>query len=1060
MEQLELQEKNTNLLVLLRLWQLVYFTIGVAAIFGFSYLCGHKLLEGILGGNDTSWALSLVYWLDRWFPDLPIWYPLQGGGTPLLVYYPTGTHLLAVLLHRLLNLTEVQSFRLLGFLSVPITATGIYLLVWVKLRNQTMALLAGIFYPLSAAAWTWLSYIGIYAQAVSLIYFAPTFLLFDMYLTKGLGKEDFSKKVSDQICFMLASVLFCLMFLSHAATALCFSMVVLLYAILLPWIIYGRTNLLQGLRTSVIRALSGILGGLSLSAFWLIPFLRAQSLINREGLSEFAAHQTPYTDLGALLGLREPPPNFGIWHVQFAVPVVVLGVLGLVLALRRRNAVAAWSVVAVSLAVFTSMPGLLPEVVAIFDRLWAYTHIRAISGTMILLPAVAGYGAVSVAELIFDFPVSVFAKLRKIEVGLLFKNRIIQIAKYLLVAFLGIFLACSSVLIFKLNPHRCGEKGIGGPPTGEAFWPFCFSDNAINLRHQPQFVLSTEGPDIHRDSILSFIPQLGINETTRMDVSAFLGGLTQALSLYTDASIIGIYNYQSSMIHAMWGLEQGVFYSTEYGTPYEMDQLAWWLGIQYVVLNKDYDPLEKYDLAGWPVVYSPSGTVDGGIEIRQYPDAPQMTSLLTQPVLLVVGGFENGSYDQIFRTFISEPMGYEDWIFVEGTHNIDDYTLDELMNFDGVVLHGYGYKNSDNAWGMLDKYVTHGGSLYVDTGWQFVTPDWEVAEAPSVLPVRNLIWTDFGATDNFIIDQSFFGESIEVGEFSSLTWDNQPWSVSYPSEGIRDWANPVLYVEGSPIIVAGEYGQGRVVWSGMNFIGHALANNNLEEREFLRLLISWLAPKQFDNNLSLPLVQRDHPDHIRFTLEGSVFDKTSLLWREAFSPDWHATVEIDGREVEIPIYRAGPGMMLLFLPVLNEPGMVINMDYNLGWRGWVGLAITLLTFFTLFIGVISPSFLQMLIGRFRRLVKRQPSKGSVEWLPDLEVAEYPKPEAQPEAYDVSANGDVSPNLEILWAKLVESGKVSETDDHEADHLIKWWRRSRSGSIGLNNGNDVGNGDLG
>ena len=152
-----------------RFLRLGYFLFGVAGILSLSYLFGHGQLEGILFGNDIPWALSLAQWYDRWFPDLAIWFPLQGGGTPLLFLYPPGTSLLVVLLSRLTGLTVIQAFRLLGFLSVPITGVGIYMLVWAKLKSQTAALVAGLFLPLSTATWHWLVTIGLYAQSVSIM---------------------------------------------------------------------------------------------------------------------------------------------------------------------------------------------------------------------------------------------------------------------------------------------------------------------------------------------------------------------------------------------------------------------------------------------------------------------------------------------------------------------------------------------------------------------------------------------------------------------------------------------------------------------------------------------------------------------------------------------------------------------------------------------------------------------------------------------------------------------------------------------------------------------------
>ncbi|HEX9868275.1 MAG TPA: hypothetical protein VGC99_06700, partial [Candidatus Tectomicrobia bacterium] len=184
----------------------ISFILGVTAIHLLSYLLGHGMLEGVLGGNDTLWALSLVHWFNRWFPDLPIWYPLQAGGTPLLVFYPPMTSLLAVLVQRLTGLTEVQALSFVGFISVPIAATGVYLLVWAKLRSQTAALIAGLLYPLSAASWYWVTFMGMYAQGVSLMFFPFAFLLVDAYIIRCLQPPVGPKRLTHRLILPFAGV--------------------------------------------------------------------------------------------------------------------------------------------------------------------------------------------------------------------------------------------------------------------------------------------------------------------------------------------------------------------------------------------------------------------------------------------------------------------------------------------------------------------------------------------------------------------------------------------------------------------------------------------------------------------------------------------------------------------------------------------------------------------------------------------------------------------------------------------------------------------------------------
>lgn len=1034
----------------------LYAILGVTAIFALSYLLGYRLLEGQLFGNDIFVGLLPVEWFNRWFPDIAIWFPLQGAGTPYPILYPTAPSIMAVVLHRLSGLTTVQAFRLLGFLSVPITATGIYFLVWRKLRSQTAAILGGLFYLLSIASWDWLFRIGLYAQSVSLMFFPWTFILFDAYLSGALDRSDRSLGFRFRLTFLAASLMFGLLFVMHPRTGVSFAMAIVLYALLLPLFHSERSRPWRRVPTSFLRAMVGIIAGLAIASFWLLPLINANSLANREGLSYNAWDLVAYYDFAATLGLTPPPSD--VYLMTFAIPVLLLGGVGLLAGLIRRKVPFVWGVISISSVLFVAMPGIWPGFVKAFGMLWSRVMDRPVLIAFILIPAVAAYGALAPADLIVSLPGRLVKAVTKNNPVPRPLATIGGLLRKTLTALLAI--AIAFLLVLQLQGLET-RNGYG--PSGTL--PFEYMDGEIVFANPPLFELSKEGDYSNREYLQNLIGALGLDEHTRLDVSPNYGAITQRLGLYTDASMVNIYNYQASIIHSMWGYQQGLFFGHTEADPLEIDELAKWFGIQYVVLHTDYDSTEKYDPATWHVVYPEEGDGQGALEVRQFLEAPSMASLLNAPVILAVGGYEDAIYEQIFKTFAKGGISFNEALIVEGTHNIDDYSLEELQKFDAVLLHGYGYKSKNRAWKLLQNYVENGGSLYVDTGWQYWTPDWETADAPAILPVKNLEWTNFGIVDAYEIDDPNMVSSSAGDHFSPLAWADKPWDVSFPSEGLRDWASPVLSVEGSPLIVAGEYGKGRVIWSGMNLIGHAGSYDNAAEREFFGQLIHWLtsAPPQVES--ASPMVVREHPDHIRFVLEEPIEEGMSLLWREAYSPDWRASVDIGGRKMKIPIYPAGPGMMLLRLPSINVSGAVIEMDFSLGWIGWAGIGVSLLTIGVLLVYVASPTTGQSVLERLLRFRRSSVSKGWVEWLhdqssaaleplinashideasEDLHAARVAGSRETLEQWNI--DGDIGVDVaevEALWTMLVDKGKVPAAGSTEADKLIRRWRLSRS-----------------
>ena len=81
------------------------------------------------------------------------------------------------------------------------------------------------------------------------------------------------------------------------------------------------------------------------------------------------------------------------------------------------------------------------------------------------------------------------------------------------------------------------------------------------------------------------------------------------------------------------------------------------------------------------------------------------------------------------------------WLVRSESAYVDDYSADQLSLFPALVLVGYRYHDRNKAFGLLNDYVRAGGSLYIETGWQYVDPDWDLGSpTPSVLPVGELRW--------------------------------------------------------------------------------------------------------------------------------------------------------------------------------------------------------------------------------------------------------------------------------------------------------------------------------
>ncbi|NIN65619.1 MAG: hypothetical protein GTO63_13180, partial [Anaerolineae bacterium] len=285
-----------------------------------------------------------------------------------------------------------------------------------------------------------------------------------------------------------------------------------------------------------------------------------------------------------------------------------------------------------------------------------------------------------------------------------------------------------------------------------------------------------------------------------------------------------------------------------------------------------------------------------------------------------------------------------------------------------------------------------GGSIFVDTGWQFWVPEWEFERAPAVLPVERLTWTDYGMSDAYQLGRTTIAGQVKVDDFKPLTWEGQPWAVSGAEPGdVREWGEVVLSTDGRPLVVAGEYGEeGKVVWSGMNLVAHATyRGKNQEEIHLLHNLLGWLIEDESRGPAGQdPTVTRDHPDRVQFSLSTVPDGITWLYWREAFYPAWQAYLKTeDGERRELAIYRAGPGLMLM--PIEGASGnALVELVWETPLVERMAALVSLMTLAALGVFLVDGAlfggkWFATIHKRFGWPSRGPKPRGSVEWLPDF-----------------------------------------------------------------------------
>jgi len=361
--------------------------------------------------------------------------------------------------------------------------------------------------------------------------------------------------------------------------------------------------------------------------------------------------------------------------------------------------------------------------------------------------------------------------------------------------------------------------------------------------------------------------------------------------------------------------------------------------------------------------YAPLGqTESGNIYSFAYQDSGPILSATLAPNLLHLGsgtGYELLLHDLAYSNFNSQHL-----IPLRGPQYIDDLTLEELSQFGAIILYDYQYHDHQQAFGLLGDYVRNGGGLIIETN---NSPDTAAFSLLDPVPVMSTKATDYGMDWNLSSGEHEIVEGIDLSSFSPAIYAGGPWGVSsVAEEGIRDWASPVLRANDHPFVVAGKYGQGRVVWTGMNLLYHIASYQSEEESRFLAQMIQWVSN---EDEIVQPQYEAwfVHPQRREVSVQSRA---KGVLFKECYFQNWHAYLAAGDRRTEVKIYRAGPDFM--YVPIPKDAGYPLQVifEYKKSLLEWVSIGISVATLLSLIVYALEGWLFPPILSRSGRSLLR------------------------------------------------------------------------------------------
>jgi len=698
-------KKTVNILGMVLISLMVLVVYG-----GITYALGGEYLIEVIG-NDTAVFITRLKLLEQSFPRYNFWNYKEGAGGVLSFNYPVLVHSLIIFLSKVSSLNVIEWTKILGLLSICWFAFGIYLFGLLRLRVWVVGFLGGLFYLLSPIAYTLLFGSGFVTEVVASIWFPLIVVFFDLYLEQMFKRDSGLRR---RIYFTLTAVCLSLALLSHPIVFLGGAGWVFGYGLLMMLRRSKRWKKRMWLGVKKTLGLIGIAVGLA--SFWLVPYVvnNQIAVAGRPIDSGFSRELIDFNDIDLkhVLSLVLAKPSEARAYVfrNFSFPLAVSLLLPLgglmAWALKRKRLLAVLVIGGIGLLAAVSpeaigLIGRLPGLANLAKGAWLWRVL--VYPARLAIPVLAAFGVYGVVYwVIYPFR---FIK----------KRWWLRWARGLLVTGLTLILAGGWLWYWRHQPGEAKDRINYGRE-----WQL--------LRGRSLTEFKQEGFIPFKDE--EFLAKVPGDEWWRVSTTPGGGRLMQAAPVLVSSSSMDSYDSTNLLLESLIAFQQNNFFSEEnlaYVEPRASKEIASWFGIKYVIANPGFDPVERLKRAGFTSRLG--SAVKGDYQLYEFPQAEPIVSLNNKPRILVIGRQDLKMYELVFRKVLFNMVDYDQAMLINGGERITDYSKEELEQFELIWLYGHQYQNDkqqQKSWSLLDKYVKQGGRLFIDTGWQYTTDDWQL----------------------------------------------------------------------------------------------------------------------------------------------------------------------------------------------------------------------------------------------------------------------------------------------------------------------------------------------
>jgi len=872
----------------------LYFLFLLVLIFFFFWYASQlSLLSGFPKGRDVYAYLFRIRFVKLYFPHIN-WNYLWDAGTPFFIWsHPPLPTLIPAFLSGVFGLTEASALNLVAALMFCLFFLSFFGFLSLLTKNKLLSLASTIFLLANPAIWGWWADGGNYIRVVALGFFG----LAIFFTSLCLERKDRGEKTK---WFYLSTIFFFhLCLTSHFLIGVFVSVVI---SFLIVFSVPGFIN-------KVKEEIKIFFPAFCLSAYFLIPFLFSGKPVGFLGKT-WTLKRILFKHLVSI----DPEQPFSSWDWPFLAGVGVSLLILIVFSLFKRRSDSSSNGRLLKAGFLTSLilgvPAVVYLVMGNFEIVPYEIFINGLPpASAIVIPTILLTILVATS---LQASVNKFSQ-KKIRVGVSLISSL----------FLGllIFSLVSKLPVFK--------EGVFD----------------INLETPPRTKINDE---YQRHAYFQVIKQADKPENYRFGTNSAY--VADWFNFYYPKTPQTRDFFAQGVPYPDWTflLEQTVWSERE-----KMAETKFWLdwyGVKNFFVDQNLSYPEKF-LAepSFKIVASNFEEEQrrAGLEF-EYLEATPILAPNNSPTMLIVSGEEE--YKILIRNLTFKNLGASRIIPLDGGERVKP-NLYYLKNFDLLFLYGYTDGQLEKISRPIEEFVKQGGKLVIETN-----PDQDLKREKTSLP-------SFYPLDEFemieLEDWHLKGSgdfiNYDFSNFAPSQYEGYPWKGAKTRVAqVRDWAQPLVFSGNQVLVVGGQLGEGKVIWSGVNLPFHAEYHQNFQEIEFLAKL--WLGEVEksettTEENYSVEVINPEKHAIIetitRADRRSIILNQRAegVLFKESFFPSWKAKVHRNGKGQGLKIFPAGPSLMYVFLGEIEDFPARVVFEYHLSWLEITSRVLSLVAFF-------------------------------------------------------------------------------------------------------------------